>query len=175
MEKKLFHGFTLIELLVIMAVISTLATVLFVIVNPAEMTRRARDSRRISDLSTIKRAIDLAIADKKVLPDTSGFINVDATSDVGNFGGSGFDLHKYLSVIPQDPKNGATGNVQVIGASCTKGSVGSDTISYKFWSDGDTYILKSYLESLTNCETVQNDGNNNATYELGTEPGLDAI
>lgn len=176
MKNKLYRGFTLIELLIVIAIISTLATVLVVIVNPAEMTRKARDSRRISDLSTIKRAIDLAIADKQNLLATVGVVSIGATTSVDNFAGSGLNLGKYISVIPQDPSyNSGGGEMQVIGSSCTKGSVGKGAVLFMFWSDGDTYILRSYLESLTNCEMVQNDGNNNATYELGTEPGLDAI
>lgn len=164
------------ELLIVIAVISTLATVLMVLINPAEMARRARDASRISDIGTLRRAIDLAMADDQDLLATGGLINVNSATSITNFAGSGLDISKYLSSSPQDPSYNATGgNMQIIGFGCTKDSTTKDAISYQFWSDGDTYILRANLESLVNCDKVQNDGNNNATYETGTEPGLDAV
>lgn len=174
--KQKDYGFTLLELLVVIAVISTLAVVLVTIINPAEMTRRARDATRISDISTLRRSVDLAMADDQNLLATSGVIDINASTSMTDFAGSGLDISKYLSVAPQDPSyNAAGGGITVIGSGCTKGSTTRDTMNYQFWSDGDTYILRAKLESLINCELVQNDGNSNTTYEVGTEPGLDAI
>jgi len=173
---KIESAFTLLEVLVTIAVISVLATVLVVIINPGEMLRRSGDSRRLSDIGTIKRAVDLALADDQDMLATAGIVDIDTSTDVTNFAGAGIDLSKYLPVVPQNPSySAAGGSAQIIAAGCTKGAIAKDAISYKFWSDGEIYILRTNMESLSNCEIVQNDGNNNSTYETGTEPGLDAI
>jgi prepilin-type N-terminal cleavage/methylation domain-containing protein len=52
-------GFTLIELLVVIAIIAILAVVVVLTLNPAELLRQSRDSNRLSDLSTLVRAIGL--------------------------------------------------------------------------------------------------------------------
>ncbi len=166
------HGYTLIELLIVMAIIATLAVVLMVVINPVEMARRSRDTKRIADLGTLKSAIDLALADKTaILQATSGSGNL-LGSDVNNFAGlSGFKVEKYLSVIPKDPKSGAS-TLVIADSACTTNSL---TPEYRFWSDGSTYILRSNMESKTNCAKTTEDGNSNGTYELGTEPGLNAF
>ena len=56
-------GFTLIELLIVIAIIAILSVVVVLTLNPAEMLRRSRDSNRASDLSVIKTAIGLYLAD----------------------------------------------------------------------------------------------------------------
>jgi len=56
-------GFTLIELLVVIAIIAILSVVVVLTLNPAEMLRRSRDSNRASDLSVIKTALGLYLAD----------------------------------------------------------------------------------------------------------------
>ncbi len=56
-------GFTLLELLIVIGILAILATVSILVINPAELLRRSRDSQRISDLSTIKSAIGLYLTD----------------------------------------------------------------------------------------------------------------
>ncbi len=50
-------GFTLLELLIVIGILAILSTTMVLIINPAELLRRARDSQRISDLATLKTAI----------------------------------------------------------------------------------------------------------------------
>ncbi len=69
------RGFTLIELLVVIAIIAVLSVVVILTLNPAELLRQSRDSRRISDLNTIKSALSLFLA--------------DTASSSGLFGGAG--------------------------------------------------------------------------------------
>jgi prepilin-type N-terminal cleavage/methylation domain-containing protein len=52
-------GFTLIELLVVIAIIAVLAVVVVLTLNPAELLRQARDSNRLSDMSTLVHAIGI--------------------------------------------------------------------------------------------------------------------
>src|SRR3989344_4301770 len=102
MKKVLNKGFTLIELLVVIAILGILATLVVLAINPAEIQRKSRDATRLSDVATIRKAIDLSIADGKNLPGTV------ATPFSGTSAGSrdassatnyvGMDISKYLAV-----------------------------------------------------------------------------
>ena len=58
-KKSKNSGFTLLELLIVIAIIAILSVALIIVLNPAETLKKARDSQRISDLSTIKTAVGL--------------------------------------------------------------------------------------------------------------------
>lgn len=64
-KDKLRKGFTLIELLVVVAILAVLGTVVVLVINPAELLAQARDSTRMSDLSTLNTAIALFLADTR--------------------------------------------------------------------------------------------------------------
>lgn len=78
-------AFTLIELLVVIAIVAALAAVVIVTLNPAELMRQARDTRRMSDFATLHKALAFLEAESAGLasmgststlsvsiPDTSG-------------------------------------------------------------------------------------------------------
>ena len=113
-------GFTLIELLIVIAIIATLAAVVFVALNPAQRFQDTRDARRVSDVNTILTAIHAAIVDNKgTLPTglSTGMSEVQlgtaasgcavATGGCSVTGASCTDLTtslaKYLKTIPIDP------------------------------------------------------------------------
>ncbi|MBI4085522.1 MAG: type II secretion system protein [Candidatus Liptonbacteria bacterium] len=60
MNKK---GFTLIELLVVIAILAILSVAVVLTLNPAQLLAQARDSQRISDVSTLKSAIAFYLTD----------------------------------------------------------------------------------------------------------------
>jgi len=60
MQKK---GFTLIELLIVLALIAILATILIVIIKPAQIFLRARDTQRSGDLRNLSQAADAYLAE----------------------------------------------------------------------------------------------------------------
>jgi len=66
---KNLRSFTLIELLVVLALVAILSVVVILTLNPAELIKQARDSNRLSDLTTINTALNLFSADV-----TSGFM-----------------------------------------------------------------------------------------------------
>lgn len=52
-------GFTLLELLIVIAIIAILSVVVVLVLNPAEMLKKSRDSQRIADLNTLKSALGI--------------------------------------------------------------------------------------------------------------------
>lgn len=68
MNKK---GFTLLELLIVIGILAILAAVTVLVINPAQLLKRARDSQRMSDLATLQTAIGLYMTDVTPLNITS--------------------------------------------------------------------------------------------------------
>lgn len=118
--RKSTKGFTLIELLIVIAIISTLAVVVFVALNPAQRLKDSKDARRTADVDTILTAIHASIVDAKgTLP--TGLSTGMAEAQLGtaasgaaiSTGGcnvttaAALDLStplvKYLKAIPIDP------------------------------------------------------------------------
>jgi prepilin-type N-terminal cleavage/methylation domain-containing protein len=62
------QSFTLIELLIVLGILAILMSIVVITLNPAEMLKKTRDTRRISDLSAISQAISLYQVSN---PDTS--------------------------------------------------------------------------------------------------------
>ena len=50
-------GFTLLELLIVIGILAILSTTMILVINPAQLLKKARDSQRIADLSTMKTTI----------------------------------------------------------------------------------------------------------------------
>jgi len=63
---KIQKGFTLFELLITVSIVAVVMSVVIITLNPAEYLRKARDMRRISDLTTLQMALQLASANKTV-------------------------------------------------------------------------------------------------------------
>ncbi len=151
-------GFTLIELLVVIAIIAVLAGALLIAINPQSMIQKGRDSKRLQDIDTLVKAINLALADSELLlaatvaPGVStgslvvtGAGWVSYTPIVGKTG-----LGKFISTLPVDPLN-----------------TGANVYTYS--SDGVNFELNAVLEHADNAAKMQTDGGNSATvYEMGT-------
>ena len=78
---KTKKGFTLLELLIVIGILSILSTTVVLVINPAQLLKKARDSQRISDLSTMKTAIAYYVTEA-VSPDigfaTSTYSDVES-------------------------------------------------------------------------------------------------
>jgi len=57
-------GFTLIELLIVIAILALLMSIIIVTLNPAELLKKSRDTKRVSDLNALRTAINLYVTDK---------------------------------------------------------------------------------------------------------------
>jgi prepilin-type N-terminal cleavage/methylation domain-containing protein len=116
-------GFTLIELLLVIGIISVLAVVVFVALNPAQRFKDARDARRSTDVESILSAVHQSIVDNKgTVPG-----GISTTEKQIGSAGSGCaiatggcnvvtaactdlttDLAKYLKSLPIDPALAST-------------------------------------------------------------------
>ena len=69
---KTKKGFTLLELLIVIGILSILSTTIVLVINPAQLLKKARDSQRISDLNTMKTAIAYYITEDSASPTSIG-------------------------------------------------------------------------------------------------------
>jgi prepilin-type N-terminal cleavage/methylation domain-containing protein len=146
--------FTLIELLVVITIISTLAVVVFVALNPGQRLKDARDARRTSDVDSLLTAMHEYIVDNKSAT-PGGLSTVEqqlGTATTGcaiSTGGCSVTatacldlatpLAKYLKAIPTDPLDGTAGET---GYSAVQDSNGLVTIR-ACSTEGTTNIYSS--------------------------------
>jgi hypothetical protein len=142
---------------------------------PSEsMAAQSRDIKRLTDLTNLKKAIDVKIVlenKTSVLPVCKGNKTVTRCTSNTNLtekqlskaDGTGWiplDLSDSIAVLPVDPENGKT----------ITNSAGKEvTAGYYFRSDGDTYKLATYLESPDLGYRPDQDGGTDAEmYEVGS-------
>ncbi len=178
-------GFTLIELVIVIGILAILATVVVLVLNPAQLLAQARDSQRLSDLGSVKSAIALYLSASASSTVTTNFggsgtscrttFNAAAcpfTCTCGTYStstavdGTGWANVKLtetsggspLSALPMDPSNSTTYYYAY---------AGRDT--------DNTFEIDAKLESTKYIPMMANsaDGGNNANYyETGTVAGL---
>lgn len=163
--RKQPNGFTLVELLVVIAIVAILAAVVVLIINPLELTRRGRDAARLSDLSNLQNAINVAVQEATdsgeailciggTYPCTSASYPVTANSRLSD--GTGWvkvnmSGQKSVSVptLPVDPTN-------------------DSTYHYTYCADNDAWEIDSTLESDQQKPKMAGDGGDqNATDTSG--------
>lgn len=172
MKKLLQRGFTLIELLIVIGILSVLVVTILVTLNPAEAQKKARDTKRMKDLSTISAILEQYINDGSAPICTAG---CDSTATVAcNSTGNwlGVDLSRYCSVLPTDPSNAV--NRTCIGAA-TGGSASAPTTAtcapvYKVKMLGSNYEINVRQESKGSGNNTYNDGGNDQAWaEVGPD------
>ncbi|RME56605.1 type II secretion system protein [Candidatus Parcubacteria bacterium] len=53
-------GFTLIEILLVLGILAVVSAVTIIVLNPANLSRKARDSKRVAELAALNEALNLA-------------------------------------------------------------------------------------------------------------------
>lgn len=180
-------GFTLIELLVVISIMAVLSVTVILTLNPADLLRQARDSTRLSDLTTLNRAISIAQA--STLSGSLGSSTIlylstpDSTSTCANLGLtplSGGMAYRCVSAASSTridgtgwmPLNFSSGsNAEVISRLPVDpvNSVASG-FYYQFQSATSTWKLSAKLESTKYISEAGKDG---GTDPLRVERGND--
>lgn len=160
MNKK---GFTLIELLVVIAIIGILVGVVTIAINPAEILKKSRDAKRLNDVATVRKAVDLALADGGALAATATTLSSLSSSRLvdGTTGWVTVNVSKSLSTLPIDPRHADGTFIDAAGATVNA--------EYQYASNGTYYEIREHLESSANATFYTTDGGNDAGwYEVGT-------
>jgi prepilin-type N-terminal cleavage/methylation domain-containing protein len=195
------RAFTLIELLVVIAIIAILSIVVVLTINPAEMLRQSRDSQRISDLSTLRSALNLYMVDAtnpNLASSSYGYGGCYVSTIIGagtTTAKCGVFANAYtLNVSTTQTlyrKNDSTGWIPVQFSQITLGTPLSSLpvdptnnadyyYAYAASSAGGTFYfeLNAFMESKKygpggSNDAVTNDGGDNtSTLEMGSKPGL---
>jgi prepilin-type N-terminal cleavage/methylation domain-containing protein len=119
---KRSEGFTLIEALLAISIMAILAGVLLMVINPAQLQAKARDSKRASSLKVIQTALDLYRSDNSgASPGTNPGSCVNIATIATAL------VPKYIQSLPSDPKD--------------------PTISFMYLTNGSGYVLVAQMET----------------------------
>lgn len=192
-KHSLSSAFTIVELLVAIVVISILATIAITSLNPAELLAQARDSRRISDINTIKTSIGLSVIDKPDIlllgvPNTVYVSLPDTSTTCANITG--------LPTLPATPswsyhcvtaanlqKNNGTGWLPINFSSLPSTSLSTLPIDpqnnaasgkyYTYVPNAAAWEITSFVESSKYRPISSSDGGRSADIlEVGTQLGI---
>jgi uncharacterized protein (TIGR02145 family)/prepilin-type N-terminal cleavage/methylation domain-containing protein len=116
-EPKLKRGFTLLEILLVVGIISILAGIVIIAINPSKQLATVRNSQRKSNIKQIESAITQYYIDNSSYPSLITFTDTticntgaSSTASAGYCTG-GIDLYAlvptYLTAMPTDPQTTA--------------------------------------------------------------------
>lgn len=160
-------GFTLVELLVTIAIISILAAVVILVINPLELLRRSRDAQRIKDLDNIAQVINISLQEASL---ASNSIVSILCKDSGSYPCAG---SSHLNSRLTDGTGWAKANLN-IQSSVKLATLSIDPLNnadyhYTYCGDSDTWEINTVLESDQQGYRMAADGGNEADkYEVGS-------
>ena len=168
--KKTNNAFTLIELLIVIGILAVLVVVVLLTINPTEVQRKARDTQRMKDVSTLQTAIQQYL-DNNAPP--AAVVNVTSaggtTTCAANW--TGLNLCNYINSVPLDPTNNTLRQAAgANGAGACPATTAAQTMVYRLYiSTSGDYEVNVRQESPSNCKNLVNDGgNSNQWAELGS-------
>ncbi|MBW6441750.1 type II secretion system protein GspG [Patescibacteria group bacterium] len=152
-------GFTYIEMVVVLTLLLILIVLINVFVDPLSQMKKSRDEKRLTDMSTLDRAINEFLLDNGRYPDLEDNLRVSTTLPSGslnlnnsNLGWIYDDLSSYLDKQPTDPIN-------------------DSDYFYSYIQVGTGYeinaVLEYYIEAM-----VDDGGNDPSVYEVGNSLNL---
>jgi len=192
-------GFTLIELIVTIAILAILVTAVVVALNPAEQLARSRDSKRTTDMDSLRSAFNLYLAQATttVLADRTLTACKDAGSNrtlflstsISTSTPSGFDkvatsTNQQIASTTQPEANGswAPARIDQTPGGAPISSLPADPVgtasgvsfyAYACNQTNKTYEFTARLESSYFKTDLDIDGldggNSTTTYEVGTD------
>lgn len=150
-------GFTIVELLIVIVVIAILAAI--TIVAYSGIQQRARDSKRLQDVDTISKALELYYIDNGKYPPGAGSTSINpswSTTADGSWVNLATLLRPYASSLPTDPVSTPGANGIIAG------------YNYSYFADkygaycgnatpGQVYILVYWLEGSAQKNTLNGD------------------
>jgi len=140
-------GFTLLEVLLVVAIISILAGIVLIAINPSKQLGDTRNAQRSNDVTTILDAVYQYSVDTNAgIPASITATNTEVCATTGALCTSGglIDLGvvtanaKYLVAIPQDPKCTTVCAVNGTGYKILKDVNNRVTVSAPFAESGKT-------------------------------------
>ncbi len=149
-------GVTLLEVVIVTAVLIILSGISYSLISPTTSKAKARDNKRLSDISNLDRAINEYRIDHQSYPGSQSVLYTSTSVPAGSpdvysptSGWIPADLSDYLPKYPTDPLNDAT-------------------YHYEYFQNGGGYEISARMEYLT--EEPQSDGGNDPLkFELGTD------
>ena len=178
-------GFTLLELLIVIGILAILSTTVVLVINPAELLAKARDSQRISDLNTVKTAIAYYITEAGnpsigVSATTYSHVanvlctaSLKGTSTSQAINGTGWIPVNFgalaggspISNLPVDPNasTASTGNYYYVYLP------DATNLTFKLIANMESAYYKNGGDG--NVESTDG-GNNVSLYEVGTDMGI---
>jgi len=118
MNSMRLKSFTLLEVLLVIAIISILASIVIIAVNPAKQLADSRNAQRASDVNMILNATyQYTVDNNSTIPATITTTATAICATGGNCTGL-IDLgvlttnEKYLSVLPKDPKSSTVNSTE---------------------------------------------------------------
>lgn len=125
-------GFTMVELLVVVAIIGLLVSLILIRINSVQ--RKTKDTRRVVDIDTFTKALNLYNNDFSVYPIYDGYITGSDPMSVA-LKNSG-----VLRAIPLDPVNK---------------QIDSVIYKYNYSSDGESFQIQYCMETNSVINTQQ--------------------
>lgn len=167
---KLQKGFTLVEILIVVSLIAILAVVALITINPAEAQRRARDTQRIKDISSMQSIVEQYLSDHPTDFSATNKTSLGGTNNCSSSGWIGIDLCAYANTLPTDPSNRTS-----IVTTTAAGNAESDRAVYELIINSEgQYRICSRMESRANLAKLTNDGSSNDYFEVFSFTGVAA-
>src|SRR3989344_2185445 len=190
---KSAQAFTLIELLVVIAVLAVLSTAAVLVINPAELIKRSRDSRRLQELNELNKAISLLVADKPAadlglsskvyisLPDSDpDCLNILATlPPLPSTGGWGYKCATQDNFRKVDGFGWIPANLTALSTGSPLATLPIDPVNtvqdgyYYTYVPGGSWKLTAVFEAKKTMTKMANDGGPDPSiYETGSNLNL---
>ncbi len=140
-------GFTLVELIVVITILAILGTIGFI--SMQGYSQSAREATRVSDLTTIEKALVFFHTTENYFPEPSDFISVTFSGSLAWKQGSFWeDTRLVTGRISESPRDPLTNNLYAY-------SVTNNRQEFELWAISETPL--AWLPSLTNTSYAANN------------------